>query len=232
MKRVIAAFVLISLVVSQANAAHLRDDSIGGWVITPGELNMPGGNFVITNAANNDGYHGSFNPNRVNFSLFYTSTADSYLGFMVDDDGQAATEYRYTVSVRNDTGEPWVGYRFELGFNDSWPTFVPAAPTDPVDFDWDAMTDAPTASIGFSALDHTAHTIEWSGGPIDAGESVEFGFSLDVGDGLSSVHPTGASLFILKQTPIPSPIPEPSTLFLILSSALALVAYNIKRRRR
>lgn len=136
---------------------------------------------------------------------------------------QGTTEYYVTQTIVNNTDSPLEGLNFRIGFGTGdnfvtpdlalFPTGV-AIPT----FD---DTPAPTSSKFSEGILDGSFTINWSGGSLAPGESVDLTYSLDVPDDLSGLNLYDQ--FTIRQTPILetviSPIPEPTTVLGLLTFA-------------
>ncbi len=156
------------------------------------------------------------------------------------------TEYFFGEKVFNNTGIPWSGYTFELGFF-TGAQFVPSS-TAKLTFDIDDSLPTPASVIGptdaplFGLTSHTANTIAFGGGSTLASGGLpgKFGFSIDLNDIAQGKLPPSLQvfgnnsnfrgyLFTLRQTPTPTP--EPGTLLLI-GSGLVGIGVGSRRRNR
>lgn len=179
----------------------------------------------VTPAPNNDNTAAA-SPNTVPFSIFFNTLGPMQVEFATNDSG-GTTEYRFTQTFINNTGQGWTGFVFELGFG-LGASFVPSGAADGVDFDWPNVDPAPTASL-FPTLSHQSDRIEWSGGTVPSIGVLTFTFAIDVADGLAAFNPGGVNHFTLRQTPIvATPVPEPSSLLLLGVGILALVWWRRK----
>jgi len=136
---------------------------------------------------------------------------------------EGTTEYYVKQTIVNNTDSPLEGFNFRIGFGTGddfatpdvalFPTGV-AIPT----FD---DTPAPTSSKFSEGILDGSFTINWSGGSIAPGESVDLTYSLDLPDDLSGLNLYDQ--FTIRQTPILqtviSPIPEPTTVLGLLTFA-------------
>lgn len=119
---------------------------------------------------------------------------------------EGTTEYFVTTTVVNETNTSWNGYRFKIGFgvgDDFAPPeliLVPAGFAIP-SFDSDTQ---PTSSQFTQLLQDGSFTVQWSGGVVAPGESVDFTFSLDVPDDLEGNNFYDS--FTIRQEPIPEPL--------------------------
>ena len=132
------------------------------------------------------------------------------------------TEYYFTETVVNNTGETWVDFHFELGFGigDNFRRFD-AAPL-PLnlafpEFDPPERDPLPTSSQ-FTSLVQEDISLWWSGGSVEPGATVDFTFSLDVPDDFvgSNIY----SNFTIRQAPTISSVSEPSSIFAFLILSL------------
>ena len=128
------------------------------------------------------------------------------------------TEYYFTETVVNNTGETWVDFHFELGFGigndfrrfDAIPLpFNIAVP----DFDTPDLNPAPTSSK-FTNLVHEDISLWWSEGSVAPGETADFTFSVDVPDDFQGLNIYNN--FTLRQVPTISSVPEPNSIFGLL----------------
>jgi hypothetical protein len=134
------------------------------------------------------------------------------------------TEYRFTQTFINNTGQVWTGFVFELGYG-LGAGFTPSGATDGLDFDWPDADPTPTASL-FSMLSHQSDRIEWSGGNVPSVGVLTLAFAIDVPDSLGAFNPGQVNRFTLRQSPIvgSQSVPEPSSMLLLgFSGLLALV---------
>ncbi|MEH2170987.1 MAG: PEP-CTERM sorting domain-containing protein [Nostoc sp.] len=147
------------------------------------------------------------------------------------------TEYFFTETAVNNTNSTWNGFNFKigLGVNDNFgPPELILVPTGTVipDFDFNGSSSdpQPTSSKFTQLLQDGSFNIEWSGGSVAPGESVDFTFSVDVGDNLNANNSSGS--FTIRELPIAESIPEPAftsgflALLGVLGSSLALKHKN------
>ena len=212
-----------------------------GTITNIGTFSLPGfstgnlGPVGNTPAPNNDNAVGA-SPNTIPYSIFYNAQGVGITDaeFVVANSG-GTTEYRFTQSLVNNTGQVWLGFHYELGFG-TGANFVRSTGLDLLDFDAPDRDPAPTSSR-FSLLDHQADTLDWTGGTVPSIGSVAFSFAVDVPDDLSSFHPGGLNRFTIRQVQVTQAtiIPEPSTLALLLGTGLAAMAplgHAVLRRTR
>ncbi len=207
----------------------VASDVHAGLITTIGASHLPGGVSTgtigplgVTPAPNNDEAPGA-NPNGIGFSIFVNAPGVMEVEFLVAASG-GVTEYVFTQSLLNNSGGPWSGMRFELGFG-TGDGFVRAGADAGIAFD---LPGTPTSSP-FALQQYEPTLMEWGGAIAPWISPTQFVFSLDVGDGL--VQPGSANRFTLRQvatTPDDPAVPEPSTLAL---AAVALL-WGGRRLRR
>lgn len=143
------------------------------------------------------------------------------------------TEYFFTETAINNTNSTWNGFSFKigLGVNDNFGPpeliLVPFGTVIPVfDFNGSSSDPQPTSSKFTQLLQDGSFDLVWSGGSVAPGESVDFTFSVDVGDNLNANNSSDS--FTIRELPSAKPVPEPTSihgvliLLGILSSRLAL----------
>jgi hypothetical protein len=144
------------------------------------------------------------------------------------------TEYFFTTNVVNNSGVTWADFHFQLGFG-TGANFIPVGAGAGLDFDIPGGDPAPTSSV-FPILNHQSNLVEWSGATVNylqsgagAPFSVAFSLSLDVPDGLNTLHPQGVNRFTLRSFPTAAQAPEPATAALLV---IGLAAAAARRRGR
>jgi len=210
-----------------ATAAHARVITSVTTSALPGSSTAAIGP-VATLEVNNDNTTAA-SPNTVPYSVSLGALGPLQVEFATANSG-GTTEYYFTQTFVNNTGQTWTGFVFELGYG-LGVEFTSLGAADGLDFDWSTADPAPTASL-FSVLSHQSDRIDWSGGSVPSLGALTFTFSIDVPDGLAGFNPSQLNRFTLRQTPIVATqsVPEPSLLLLLLLSSglLALVS----RRRK
>jgi len=219
--------VIAALLVALANAGLMP--AAGAATITsvssvllPGASTGTIGPVGSTPSPNNDN-SAAASANVIPVSIFFNTLGTAEIEFGVANSA-GTTEYRLTQTLVNNTGVPWSGFRFELGFG-TGASFVSSGDGDSLDFDAPDRDPAPTSSA-FSALDPLSNSLDWSGGSAPSTSSVAFAFAIDVPDGLAASHPLGLDRFTLRQVPIPT-VPEPGVLALL---GLGLAGLAASRR--
>lgn len=151
---------------------------------------------------------------------------------------RGTTEYFFTETAVNNTNSTWNGFSFKIGFgvNDNFGPpeliLVPYGFAIPdFDFNGSSSDPQPTSSKFTQLLQDGSFNLQWSGGSVAPGESVDFTFSVDVPDDLDGND--FSSSFTIRELPSAKPVPEPTSinaaliLLGIVSSRLAL-----KHKRR
>ena len=148
------------------------------------------------------------------------------------------TQYLVSETVVNKTDSTWNGFNFQIGFQSDNPlggdNFAsPAVISVPRGFAIPSFNSdtQPTSSKFAQVNPDGSFNVNWSGGTVTPGQSVDFIFSLDVPDDLESNNFYDS--FTIRQIPIASKInqsrsiPEPSLIFGFLS----LVASGLLMKR-
>ncbi|WP_228049100.1 MULTISPECIES: PEP-CTERM sorting domain-containing protein [unclassified Nodularia (in: cyanobacteria)] len=147
------------------------------------------------------------------------------------------TEYFVTETVVNNTSSIWNGFNFKIGFgvNDEFAPpeliLVPFGFAIP-EFDFNGLgaSPQPTSSQFAQLLQDGSYNLQWSGGLVAPGESVDFTFSVDVPDDLETNNFYDS--FTIRQTPITTTVPEPTSISGLLA-LLGLVgsSFTVKYKR-
>lgn len=145
---------------------------------------------------------------------------------------KGTTEYFFSERVLNDTNSTWNGFSFRIGFgvNDNFgsPELILVPPGFAIgDFDFNGSSSdpKPTSSKFAQLVQDGSFGLEWSGGSVAPGESVDFTFSVDVPDDLDANNFYDS--FTIRATPSAKTVPEPAftngfmVLIGVLSSSLA-----------
>lgn len=137
------------------------------------------------------------------------------------------TEYLLSERVVNSTEYIWDGFNMEIGFpsddglggdNFASPAVILVSPGLAIP----TFNNAPLTSSKFSQVNPDgSFNLNWSGGTVAPGESVDFTFSIDIPDDLEGNNFYDS--FTIRQLPIASKlnenktVPEPSLIFGLLS---------------
>jgi len=201
-----------------------------GVITTASAIQLPGGVSTgtigplnSTPAPNNDGVPGA-GTNTINYNLFINAPGLLDVEFVAGESG-GVTEYLFAQSFLNNSRGPWTGWRFELGFG-TGADFVRSQAADGLRFD-----PASPSSAQFALVRHESDVLEWSGQVPWIGRG-NFGFAIDVPDGLASANPSGVGRFTLRQiqNPEPESVPEPSLVLLSLCG-LGWAGRRLRSRR-
>lgn len=148
------------------------------------------------------------------------------------------TEYLLNETVVNSTQKTWSGFNFQIGFQSDNPfggdsfaspavILFPRGTAIPT-FDSSAQ---PTSSKFSQVEPDGSFNLNWSGGNVAPGESVDFSFSIAVPDDLEG---NNYNSFTIRQLPIASgmnqsqSVGEPSLIFGFLS----LLGFGLARKRK
>ncbi|NJS16331.1 MAG: PEP-CTERM sorting domain-containing protein, partial [Nostocaceae cyanobacterium CSU_2_110] len=140
---------------------------------------------------------------------------------------KGTTEYLLSQKVVNSTQATWNGFNIAIGFSldnglggDNFAS--PAVILVPTGFAIPTFNNAQPTSSKFAQVNPDgSFNINWSGGTVAPGESVDFTFSLDIPDDLEANNFYDS--FTIRQLPIASnlnenkTVPEPSLIFAFLS---------------
>ncbi len=181
-----------------------------------------------TPSPNNDNATGA-SANVVPYSIFFNSLGTLDVEFVATNSG-GTTEYRFTQSLVNNTGQTWTDFHLELGFGVG-AEFVRSSLSDLLDFDTPDIDPVATSS-SFASLIHQPDTLDWSDGSVTAVTSTAFTFAIDLPDGLDAFNPSGLNRFTLRQRPtVAAVVLEPTTLLLFSLGLAGLVAYQCRSSR-
>lgn len=221
-----AAVMVLALAGADARAGTITSITAS---ILPGFSTGSIGPVGNTPGPNNDNAAAA-SANVIGYSIFHNAQGVGVtdVEYVVTGSG-GTTEYRFTQSLINNTGQIWTGFRYQLGFG-TGAAFVPSAAGDGLDFDAPDRDPAPTSNR-FGLLAHGVDQLEWSGGTVQLLNALIQTLAVDVPDGLDAVNPSGLSRFTLRQLPLTAAdaVPAPPGIALF---ALALAGTVIGRRRR
>jgi hypothetical protein len=193
---------------------------------------------LVTGDPNNNDYtgEGSSNPNQLAMTKDFHALDYVDTNILVADTG-GATEYWVTETVTNHTGAVWADFHFYLGYF-TGESFV-GSNGDELDFD---EPDGGVGETGGGVPNPTSDqfashswvvlpdALNFYDGTVGPGETVTFGFSIDVPDWNPAEMPDGAERpegggyrFTLREVPT---IPEASTYLLFSLGALGLLAWR------
>ena len=125
----------------------------------PGSSTGTIGPVGATPAPNNDNAIAA-SPNVVAYNVVFNSSGPLEVDFMTVASG-GTTEYTFTQTFVNNTGQAWTGFTFELGYRMNL-GFTPSGVADGLDFDTPGADPAPSASL-FTTWVHLGDRIEWLG---------------------------------------------------------------------
>lgn len=182
-----------------------------------------------TNPAPSNDNASEASANVIPYTIFFNAIGTLDVEFMVAPSA-GTTEYRFTQRLINNSGTPWLGFGFQLGFGVG-PAFSPSGTPDLLDFDTPQRDPSPTSSA-FPLLVHGIDSLQWSGSALPSIGAVQFEFAVDVPDGLATFNPSGLNRFTLRQAPITQAVvPAPSTLLLLAPLALGLGWARVRQER-
>jgi hypothetical protein len=214
-------------------ACTLHSTAHAGTITSVTAFSLPGfstgsiGPVGVTPAPNNDNTAVA-SANLVPAMVFFNTLGTAEFEFAVSDSG-GTTEYRFTHPLINNTGVPWLGFTYELGFG-TGAAFTPSTLGDDLDFDAPTFDPAPTSSA-FSTLAAQADMLAWSGGTVNSIGSVFATFAIDVPDNLSAFNPARLDRFTLRLIPVVTPTVTEPPVMLLAALGLALLAMSRGMRR-
>jgi PEP-CTERM motif len=200
--------------------AHAGTITALGRSVFPGTSTGQIGPIGSSPAPNNNGSSAP-SSNLINYQVFASNSGRLDVEFVVADSG-GVTEYRFAQVLFNITGQPWSGFDFELGYGVG-SDFVRSAADDGLGFDLDSPAP-PAGSPAFATAAQGLDTLSFGGGQVAGPTPLPMGFTIDVPDALASWNPAGQARFTLRQLPVITAVPEPSTAMLLLAGSLALIA--------
>ncbi len=180
--------------------------------------NTPAPNNVVAPAVN---------PDVITYSVFLNAGG---LGigdteFVVANSG-GTTEYQLVQTFLNNTGTPWTGFHLELGYG-TGANFVRAGALDLIDFDTPDMTPGASATP-FPTVNQQSHTLDYSGATVGLFGAAALKFRIDVPDNLLNNRFTLREYAVTTQPPA---VPEPTSMMLLGTGIVGLVAQKIRKRR-
>ncbi|KAF3890516.1 MULTISPECIES: hypothetical protein [Nostocales] len=139
------------------------------------------------------------------------------------------TEYFFTEKVVNNTSSIWDGFTFQIGFgvnnNFGSPELIlvqPGLAIPNFDFSVSDADEKPTSSK-FTELNRDgSFRLQWSGGSVAPGESVDFTFSVDIPDDLNGKNLYQS--FTIRQIPVARSVPEPTSTSALLGLLVVMGA--------
>ena len=186
----------------------------------PGLASMSYNNTTNAAPANDDVGGASTNVLAINQKAF--NAVDFIDIFFTVNDSSGTTEYLVTEGVFNGTGVTWTDFHLVLGFG-TGALFNPSGPGDGLDFDSPDF-NSPASFAPFTSVTVLEDTIDVSGGSVSDGQFVNYGFSIDVPDGITD--------FTIRQLPTISvviPLPASAWMGLVLLGGLGLA--GVLRRK-
>jgi hypothetical protein len=188
---------------------------------------------LVTGAANNNDYTGAGASNPNQLAMEKEFEAVDYIDTVINvTDTEGITEYWVTESVTNSTSHTWIDFHFFLGYG-TGRSFV-GSNGDLLDFDEPV---GGSGEVGGGVPNPTSDKfssyawvvlpdeLDFFDGSVAPGETVTFGFSIDVPDWNEEipVGEAGGYSFTLREIPT---VPEASTYLLFSLGALGLLAWR------
>ena len=231
--KTLATTLTISLYLSGASQARTISDISPPTGLGLGDVFCPQVQTSVTTPFPNNDHSVASSPNQIlNFPGLsctpktFQAIAPIDTQLFVEPSG-GTTEYLFSETVVNNTNSIWNGFNFKIGFgvNDNFSPpeliLVPFGFAIPdFDFNGSSSDPQPTSSKFTQLIQDGSFNLDWSGGSITPGESVDFTFSVDVPDDLGGNDFYNS--FTIRQTPIAAPVPEPTSInaFLALLGVL------------
>ena len=227
MKKIIktlAATITISLAFSSTAQARVINSISPPGGAGQGDVLCPEVQTIVnTSSPNSDGNKINNFPGLSCTPKTFREIAPIDTKLFVEDSG-GTTEYWLDEKVVNNTSNDWGGFNFQIGFQSEnsfgGDRFASPAvillPTGTAIPTFESDTQ-PTSSEFSQVKSDGSFSLNWSGGNVAPGESVDFSFSIAVPDDLEENDVYNS--FIIRQLPVASmmndskSVPEPSLMF-------------------